>query len=101
MVEKKTQPTAKSWHAVSVLPGARACADALALCGKRFLSGSEAPALPLPGCSAPATCKCVYKHHEDRRAGPRRADERSGIGRAPAKEEKRKKRGRRESDLVD
>jgi len=73
----------------------------LALRGKHFLARGEAPARPLAGCTTPATCKCVYKHHPDRRAGPRRANERAGIASAAPKEESRKKRGRRQSDFAE
>ncbi len=59
------------FHAVSVEPGRNCCHSARALQGQRFLS-REAPALPLKNCMNEA-CTCSYVHHEDRRAGPRRA----------------------------
>ena len=59
------------FHAVTIAPGERACAEAHALRGKRFLS-REAPALPLKNCGS-AKCECRYEHHGDRRKGKRRA----------------------------
>jgi hypothetical protein len=58
-------------HAVAVVPGERACPEAQALRGQRFLS-REAPALPLRGCGT-VKCTCRYEHYEDRRKGGRRA----------------------------
>lgn len=59
------------FHAVSVEPGRNSCHSARALKGQRFLS-REAPPLPLKNCMNDQ-CTCSYVHHEDRRAGPRRA----------------------------
>jgi hypothetical protein len=56
---------ANPFHAVSIETGVRACAEARAREGKRFLS-STAPMLPLRGCTQP-TCQCRYVHHNDRR----------------------------------
>ena len=55
------------YHAVSIEPGARACAAARAESGKRFLS-SAAPMLPLRECTHPSACQCRYAHHKDRRS---------------------------------
>lgn len=81
------------YHAVSIEPGPRHCAAAESAQGRRFLS-SAAPMLPLPECTASATCQCRYTHHNDRRnslrdrrvnfANPhahRMSDRRSGQGR--------------------
>lgn len=57
------------FHAVSVETGARACDEARAIEGTRFLSTS-APMLPLKGCGNPA-CQCRYVHHNDRRGSLR------------------------------
>jgi hypothetical protein len=97
----KTQPpqrarTANPYHAVSIVPGENACAAAHRFTGQRFLA-AQAPRLPLPTCDA-AYCACRFKHHRDRRAGPRR---RSDIGLLPAHysgEERRRSRGRRSTD---
>jgi hypothetical protein len=64
----------KRWHAVSVKPCPGACAAAAAGRHERWLS-REAPQLPLPGCTRPDACQCTYQHHEDRRAGGRRAED--------------------------
>lgn len=85
------------WHAVSIVPGSGACQPALAVRGKRFLSG-EAPPLPLPGCANPSACKCVYRHHQDRRSGPRRALELTGHRTARPPTERRAGPGRRKRD---
>jgi len=74
--EAKPAPAKKpanAWHAVAVVPGPRACDAARRLRGQRFLS-REAPALPLKDCQV-AGCTCRYEHHDDRRTGPRRAQE--------------------------
>jgi hypothetical protein len=60
----------RKFHAVSIVPGPRACAAARELNGQRFLSG-DAPPLPLKGCGS-GNCECRYQHHEDRRKGGRR-----------------------------
>ena len=65
------------WRAVEIIPGADACKYAQSMVGRRFLC-AEAPKLPLLGCLHSMQCACVYKHHVDRRKGPRRADE-SGV----------------------
>lgn len=54
------------YHAVSIEQGLRCCEAARDLDGQRFLS-SDAPLLPLEGCSQ-STCHCRYVHHDDRRA---------------------------------
>jgi hypothetical protein len=86
------------WTATSVLPNKGSCEVARAIKPLRFLS-AEAPRLPLPDCSTPGSCACTYKKYQDRRAGPRREDEDTGIRRYfdPTKE-RRLKRGRRRSD---
>ena len=88
------------WHAVEVLCAGDGCAGAAACRGKRFLS-ADTPRLPLPDCDRAQACSCRYKHHADRRAGPRRASE---AGRAPRTGrpsiDLRLRRGRRASDLA-
>ncbi|MGQ0384228.1 MAG: hypothetical protein ACT4UP_06060 [Gammaproteobacteria bacterium] len=86
------------WHAVSVRPGPGACEAAVSGKSSRWLS-REAPLLPLPGCSHPERCRCTYQHHEDRRSGPRRAEDLDAFSRpTPAANERRKRRSRRQSD---
>ncbi len=57
---------ANPYHAVSIEPGLKACAEARKLEGRRFLS-SSAPMLPLKDCTS-RTCQCRYVHHSDRRS---------------------------------
>src|SRR3981189_1697712 len=97
---KPPGPVKEPWHAVSVVGGPRACPAAEGLRDKRFLS-DEAPRLPLPECSSPWRCKCVYRHHPDRRAIPRRETDRGGFPRPRLAKERRhglKGRGRRTDD---
>jgi hypothetical protein len=54
--------------------------------------------LPLPGCDSAWRCQCVYKHFEDRRAGPRRTIEREGIAGPWFAAERRQSGGRRAGD---
>ena len=61
----------QDYHAVSIRHGARCCKAVAALDGKRYLS-TEAPSLPLAGCSSPGACQCKYRHHSDRREDFRR-----------------------------
>jgi len=83
------------WHAVMVVAPSSACAAANACKGKRYLS-SEAPRLPLANCDA-AACGCKYRHYEDRRAGPRRAEATGPDAKRPASN-RRISRGRRATD---
>jgi len=86
------------WHAVEIVCLSNECAGAAACRGKRFLS-ADTPRLPLPACDRAQSCGCRYKHHADRRAGPRRAGE---AGRAPRvgvpSVDQRVQRGRRATD---
>ena len=66
----RVHQVANPYHAVAVVPGARACNAAKQSARKRFLS-AEAPLLPLKNCDA-AACTCRYQHYEDRRGDPRR-----------------------------
>lgn len=64
---RRSNKNKADYHAVSIKFPAHACLAAKELQGRRFLA-SEAPHLPLPECDA-AECKCVFAHHDDRRAG--------------------------------
>jgi hypothetical protein len=88
-----------SYHAVAIVPGRNACAEACALRDRRFLS-REAPVLPLKGCNV-SPCDCRYEHHDDRRKGVRRArDLAISVDRYDGEDQRdRTKRGRRKSDL--
>ena len=66
--DEKASETAH--HAVSFSLPANACDAAKALIGKRFLA-TQAPIFPIDGCDV-KSCSCGYRHHGDRRAGPRR-----------------------------
>ncbi len=88
------------WHAVSVDCARQGCLPAQQVSGQRFLSG-QAPKLPLVSCSNPMGCRCVYKHHDDRRGGPRRIIDNGTSLRSSAPfigNERRNSRGRRASD---
>ena len=85
------------YHAVSVVGGPHACAAETLLENVRVLS-AEAPRLPLANCGSPGTCQCTYRHHDDRRAGPRRAKERGQLGGPWAMTDRRRSIGRRETD---
>ena len=73
---KVGRPTKSPWHAVSLILGKSACPAARELGRRRWLS-AEAPRFPLPGCTV-AECGCRYKHHADRRSGPRRNTDQEG-----------------------
>jgi hypothetical protein len=87
---------ATQWSAVSIVPAGGSCEAARALKGQRFLS-AQAPRLPLKECTSSGSCPCVYRKYPDRRAGPRREEEKTGL-RRPADAERRRSRGRRSSD---
>lgn len=97
---KKTElvRTVGRWHAVSIETVPGCCHFARGLREARFLS-ADAPILPLPNCTAKERCRCLYKHHEDRRGQLRRREEITGL-RANVRivEERRVERDRRKSD---
>lgn len=85
------------YHAVSIRSAMNDCGVARELGGRRFLA-SEAPKLPLEGCTA-ATCTCRYAHHDDRRAGPRRSSDTMRTQNSFFRgEERRRAGGRRITD---
>ena len=86
------------FHAVTIVPGRRACAEARALQGQRFLS-REAPPLPLKNCGSPQ-CECRYEHYDDRRTQARRARD-AGVaidGYIGEEQRAHGRRGRRQKD---
>ena len=93
---KPAPPAVEKWHAVSVQPGEPQCDAVLKQRGERFLA-ADAPRIPMPQCAWPARCRCVYRHHADRRAGPRRIADRGMYGR-PVALERRKGQDRRRAD---
>jgi hypothetical protein len=92
----KPRPVETKFHAVSIIAGAGACAAAHRFTKQRFLS-EYAPRLPLPTCDS-AVCTCHYKHHKDRRAGPRRRGEVGMMVALYQGSERRRSRGRRATD---
>lgn len=72
-----SQPAASRYGAVEIQTRTSACKAAQDLRGQRFLA-NEAPALPLPGCSA-AQCSCAFVKLSDRRTEDRRLDH-AGLG---------------------
>jgi hypothetical protein len=89
------KPTTQ-WSAVSIVSASNSCEAARVLKGKRFLS-AKAPRLPLPECTLSAACRCTYRKYADRRAGPRREAETTGLRRTIT-EDRRTSRGRRSTD---
>ena len=88
------------WHAVSVVGWLGACASTEELQYKRFLS-DDAPPLPLPACSSPWRCKCIYHHYSDRRGMRRRETDRGTVSNPRSGTERReglRARGRRAGD---
>jgi hypothetical protein len=98
-IKPASKPAESSqYHAVSIIPGVVSCGAAHRFTGLRFLS-RQAPKLPLPSCDA-GQCTCRFKHHKDRRAGPRRRGE-IGMMQALWKgPERRRAGGRRADDLL-
>jgi hypothetical protein len=92
----KPAAEATSYHAVSIIPGVVSCGAAHRFTGQRFLSRS-APKLPLPSCDA-AQCTCRFKHHKDRRSGPRRRGEIGMMQAHWSAPERRRTGGRRADD---
>jgi hypothetical protein len=91
--------TSSRWSAVSIVPGSGSCEAALALKGRRFL-GVDAPRIPLAECTSMETCRCVFRKYADRRAGPRRTEEHTGMRRTSTSgQERRAGRGRRKTDV--
>jgi hypothetical protein len=83
------------WRSVAIIGPTTACAAAQMCKGKRYLC-SEAPRLPLQGCDA-SRCDCKYRHFEDRRGAPRRAEEK-GMTSTRVETNRRKNRDRRADD---
>jgi len=84
------------YRAAEVIAAAGACDAAQSLANVRLLS-AEVPLLPLKTCDRPATCKCIYRHFDDRRRKPRRIQH---ALMAVQGAERRTRPGRRESDYA-
>ena len=84
------------YRGAEVIAADGACDAARSLTNLRLLS-AEVPVLPLKTCDRPATCKCKYRHFDDRRrVFPRRVQHATRYRGA----EQRVWRGRRESDYA-
>jgi len=70
----ESRKRAREWRAVEIVCDHDACDASRGAAGDRYLA-VEAPLLPLPDCDRRGQCKCRYRHHEDRRKGPRRGNE--------------------------
>lgn len=94
----KPKPKHAPYRAVSIHPSAvGSCEASHAIEDQRFLS-SEAPLLPLHGCSDPNGCRCKYKHWDDRRQEDDRRTPFRGIGEQfHAQDDKRAGKDRRSS----
>ena len=98
MVEYK--PVTK-YRGAEVIAGDGACDAARSLTSLR-LQSADVPLLPLKTCDRPATCKCVYRHFDDRRRKfPRREEHAlNALMACTPGVERRTRRGRRESDYA-
>lgn len=97
----KPRPLRLRYHAVTIIAGTAACAQAQAVKDVRLLS-FEAPRLPLVGCTNAEGCQCRFQHHSDRRAGPRRSGLRTSTAAiVTSTDNRRRLRGRREADYAD
>ncbi len=67
---KVTKPKVSPYHCVELKISYDACDAAMQQHGKRYLS-AEAPILPLSECDQ-QSCRCRFKHHDDRRHEQRR-----------------------------
>ena len=94
MVEGK--PRLK-YRGAEVIAPAGACDAARSLANLR-LPSADVPLLPLKTCDRPATCKCKYRHFNDRRGGSRRENEDALLPAAHKGTERRRRPGRRDSD---
>jgi hypothetical protein len=86
------------FRGVEIVAAGGACPAARALHGVRLLTADAPRRLPLDDCDRPVACRCIYRHFDDRRTGPRRENEHAKIPLAHLGPERRKWRGRRDSD---
>lgn len=92
---RKTRPRAQ-FSSAEIRLRRNACEPARALQGRRFLS-TEAPALPLPDCSAPR-CSCSFIKLSDRRTERRRLELDGLIASMFLTTNRREKRDRRRAE---
>jgi hypothetical protein len=82
------------YRGAEIIAAENACDAARSLAILRLLS-ADVPVLPLKTCDRPATCKCQYRHFDDRRrVFPRRVPHATAYRGV----ERRVRRGKRESD---
>jgi len=86
------------YRGVEIVTTGDACAAARALQGLRLLTANAPQRLPLQDCDRPAACRCIYRHFDDRRQGPRRENDHAQIPLSHLGPERRRWRGRRDSD---
>ena len=85
----------RKYGGAEVIAGDGACDAARSLAHLRLLS-ADVPPLPLKTCDRPATCKCKYRHFDDRRRKfPRRVPHATAYRGV----ERRVQLGRREGDF--
>lgn len=100
---KKEQPkptvTRNPYAAVRVKPHEHACNAAFDISHRSFLV-SDAPILPLQDCNKSESCRCGYRHYDDRRQGISRRGESIVMTDAYNKKERRddEHHGRRKDD---
>jgi hypothetical protein len=89
------------YRAAEVIAATGACDAARSLMNLRFLT-VEVPLLPLKTCDRPASCKCIYRHFDDRRREfPRRGEHAfNALVACTPGPERRTQRGRREGDCA-
>jgi ABC-type nickel/cobalt efflux system permease component RcnA len=99
--EQQSEPlsTRKPYAAVRVKPHEHACNAAFEMSHRTFLV-AEAPILPLQDCNKSDSCRCGYRHYDDRRQGLERRGESFVMRDAYTKKERRddEKHGRRQGD---
>jgi ABC-type nickel/cobalt efflux system permease component RcnA len=102
--QRKQQPseplsTRKPYAAVRIKPHEHACNAAFEMSHRTFLV-AEAPILPLPDCNKAESCRCGYRHYDDRRQEHERRGESLVMTDAYTNKERRhdEKHGRRKDD---
>ena len=89
----------RNYHAVSIRPASQCCQAVKNTKDVRYLS-TEAPTLPVSGCSMPTRCRCKYRHFSDRREDFRRDSDFGMPDRPPLTGDRRERVGRRASDAA-
>ena len=87
------------FRAVEIAPGITCCAAAMQATGRSYLV-RKAPPLPLYGCTMAIHCSCMFRMNADRRNGDRRLSGAAKIVRWFGGPDRRKRAGRRKSDLA-